>query len=156
MNDTPSSTTDTSPTPTPVTIGIEISSNAPQELLDRVIAMSQDLDDAGVDVTLEMIRSCRVCGCTDERACFGGCYWVDEEDDICSACAPTPGGVPNPAFPLSIVVDEYHPIRRSDSAALDQLMRTLRHRDDRSRPRPMLHRVEDLDDPATSAEGSDA
>lgn len=29
-------------------------------------------------------RSCRVCGCTDERACPGGCYWV--EPDLCSRC----------------------------------------------------------------------
>lgn len=29
-------------------------------------------------------RSCRVCGCTDKRACPGGCAWVDQ--DLCSAC----------------------------------------------------------------------
>lgn len=30
-------------------------------------------------------RSCRVCGCTDARACQPfGCYWVEE--DLCSAC----------------------------------------------------------------------
>ena len=28
---------------------------------------------------------CRVCGCTDLRACAGGCYWV--EADLCSRCA---------------------------------------------------------------------
>lgn len=27
---------------------------------------------------------CRVCGCTDERACEGGCRWVDI--DLCSRC----------------------------------------------------------------------
>jgi len=27
---------------------------------------------------------CRVCGCTDDHACPGGCYWV--EPDLCSAC----------------------------------------------------------------------
>ena len=27
---------------------------------------------------------CRECGCTDERACPGGCWWV--EADLCSAC----------------------------------------------------------------------
>lgn len=37
------------------------------------------------------IRSCRICGCTDEdcRQCIentgGPCHWV--EDDLCSACA---------------------------------------------------------------------
>lgn len=30
-------------------------------------------------------RRCRVCGCTDDNACPGGCYWV--EDDLCSTCA---------------------------------------------------------------------
>jgi hypothetical protein len=30
------------------------------------------------------VRACRVCGCTDDRACPGGCWWVD--DDLCSAC----------------------------------------------------------------------
>lgn len=30
-------------------------------------------------------RHCRKCGCTDDRACEGGCYWV--ENDLCSRCA---------------------------------------------------------------------
>lgn len=29
-------------------------------------------------------RHCRVCGCTDARACPGGCTWV--EADLCSKC----------------------------------------------------------------------
>lgn len=29
---------------------------------------------------------CRVCGCTWDNACQGGCYWVEE--DLCSRCAP--------------------------------------------------------------------
>lgn len=32
-------------------------------------------------------RSCRFCGCTDARACPGGCSWVGER--LCSACAPS-------------------------------------------------------------------
>ncbi len=32
----------------------------------------------------ETPRRCRVCGCTDDDPCVGGCYWV--EDDLCSAC----------------------------------------------------------------------
>lgn len=31
-------------------------------------------------------RACRECGCTQNRACPGGCWWV--EPDLCSACAP--------------------------------------------------------------------
>lgn len=29
--------------------------------------------------------SCRKCGCTDDRACPGGCFWV--EPDLCASCA---------------------------------------------------------------------
>lgn len=32
--------------------------------------------------------ACRVCGCTDDRACPGGCYWV--EADLCSVCVEDP------------------------------------------------------------------
>lgn len=34
---------------------------------------------------------CRVCGCTDDRACPGGCWWV--ADDLCSACGSRPPAV---------------------------------------------------------------
>lgn len=30
-------------------------------------------------------QKCRVCGCTWDNACPGGCYWVEE--DLCSQCA---------------------------------------------------------------------
>ena len=30
------------------------------------------------------VRSCSVCGCTDTRACKGGCHWVGAA--LCSAC----------------------------------------------------------------------
>ena len=33
----------------------------------------------------ETPKKCRVCGCTDYKACPGGCYWV--EADLCSQCA---------------------------------------------------------------------
>jgi transcriptional regulator with XRE-family HTH domain len=36
---------------------------------------------------------CRVCGCTDEAACEGGCYWI--EPDLCSACAVAEGIPPD-------------------------------------------------------------
>lgn len=34
---------------------------------------------------------CRVCGCTDEQACEGGCSWVEDPQllgDLCSSCLP--------------------------------------------------------------------
>ncbi len=34
---------------------------------------------------------CRVCGCTDDHACDGGCSWADAAHTICSRCAaPAP------------------------------------------------------------------
>jgi hypothetical protein len=41
-------------------------------------------------------RTCRICFCTDEAACEGGCQWVpDPEDlgDLCSACLPKVAGI---------------------------------------------------------------
>lgn len=37
-----------------------------------------------IDPNKPMIRTCRVCGCDDDHACKGGCYWV--EPDLCSQC----------------------------------------------------------------------
>jgi len=37
--------------------------------------------------------ACAVCGCTAERACPGGCYWVDSGEamvDLCSQCVGKP------------------------------------------------------------------
>lgn len=30
--------------------------------------------------------ACTVCGCTDDRACPGGCYWARRDPPLCSAC----------------------------------------------------------------------
>ena len=37
--------------------------------------------------------TCRVCGCTDDRACIAGgaatyftCHWIDDEHTLCSSC----------------------------------------------------------------------
>ena len=31
------------------------------------------------------VRKCRMCGCTEKKACPGGCFWVGK--DLCSECA---------------------------------------------------------------------
>lgn len=36
-------------------------------------------------------RACIFCGCTDDRACMGGCSWVSTSPPICSACTETIG-----------------------------------------------------------------
>jgi hypothetical protein len=33
------------------------------------------------------MTKCRICGCTDERACPAGCGWEPYQGDICSVCA---------------------------------------------------------------------
>jgi hypothetical protein len=53
---------------------------------DVIAGLDQDFD-INIDVS-KYIRSCRVCGCTDDKACLGDdgnpCYWI--EDNLCSAC----------------------------------------------------------------------
>lgn len=76
-----------------VTITIQLPSTAPGLLLERVSDLADALGaEGGVDqILIELIRTCIVCGCTDEQACFGGCWWVSEasesERDLCSSCA---------------------------------------------------------------------
>lgn len=30
---------------------------------------------------------CRVCGCTQDRACLQGCAWADKTKTLCTTCA---------------------------------------------------------------------
>lgn len=42
------------------------------------------LDDA-------LVERCRMCGCTENRACDGGCWWVEDPlglGPLCSECEP--------------------------------------------------------------------
>ena len=55
----------------------------------------------GTNVRLAAPR-CRSCGCTDARACPGGCYWV--EPDLCSACAGPLVIITYEAMPRSVFV----------------------------------------------------
>jgi hypothetical protein len=54
-----------------------------QSLLPTTVATLAE----GPDLAALGIRACRVCGCTLESACDGGCYWVGP--DLCSRCGPT-------------------------------------------------------------------
>lgn len=45
--------------------------------------------------------ACRVCGCTDNAACRGGCSWV--EIDLCSACAFAVDGETLDAFRAALL-----------------------------------------------------
>jgi hypothetical protein len=47
--------------------------------VEALMQLAVDIVEAG-----GLNRSCRVCGCTQEHACPGGCSWV--EFDLCSVC----------------------------------------------------------------------
>lgn len=36
------------------------------------------------------VGTCRVCGCTEDAACPGGCSWADKTKTLCSRCAKKP------------------------------------------------------------------
>lgn len=54
----------------------------------------RELDGQVHDAFPEAVRACRVCGCTQERACDNGaygCWWVDDPlglGPLCSSCLP--------------------------------------------------------------------
>lgn len=46
----------------------------------------------------DQVPACRVCGCTEEQACEGGCHWVEDPQmgELCSRCI-------NAALKVSVV-----------------------------------------------------
>jgi len=52
----------------------------------QILVQERDSDDSDVQVYRFVLaaRKCRKCGCTDDRACLGGCCWV--EWDLCNQC----------------------------------------------------------------------
>lgn len=57
------------------------------KMCDSICATMQELLEDCANWASEIVlgtRQCRVCGCTDDCACPGGCWWV--EDDLCSSC----------------------------------------------------------------------
>lgn len=55
-------------------------------------------------------RACIRCGCTDSRACAGGCSWITRRVDICSACL-TPAD--KPVFQALLSMDQCSDALRS-------------------------------------------
>lgn len=57
-------------------------------LLDRIVELINfgELPNP-VEVEVEDERACVRCGCTQSRACPGGCSWIPGLKDVCSACA---------------------------------------------------------------------
>lgn len=62
----------------------------PPRVVRGVIARQTAARSTHTPTAAAAVRSCRVCRCTDDHACAGGCWWV--EADLCSSCreqAPT-------------------------------------------------------------------
>ena len=57
---------------------------SPTEIDERVEKYMRTIEEV---VRPQEKQQCRVCGCTEDRACPGGCSWV--EKDLCSACTDT-------------------------------------------------------------------
>lgn len=56
--------------------------------MTRVVADSQIVEWFDDEIS---IPTCRVCGCTENTSCPGGCWWVPDPlrlGDLCSACDP--------------------------------------------------------------------
>lgn len=63
-----------------------------KEAIDALYFIAQGyLEECATEA--DVFPRCRVCGCTDERACPGGCSWVEDPGggDLCSACADAGG-----------------------------------------------------------------
>lgn len=77
-------------------LGIDFVHLVEDRLVDAGLFSQEDVDalrartDALALVGDNGRRACKVCGCTDDHACEGGCFWVAE--DLCSACALNIGG----------------------------------------------------------------
>jgi hypothetical protein len=74
-------------------IVLELWSKTPpsQGELRGLLATADSFDDLPVVVDIQTRKgtACRGCGCTTDRACPGGCRWV--QPDLCSACAARKG-----------------------------------------------------------------
>jgi hypothetical protein len=62
--------------------------------------------------------TCRVCGCTEEHACDGGCSWVDRACTLCSACAGTPADLAYALRWIAHLLRAEIPVHGSRTAAL--------------------------------------
>ncbi len=63
----------------PKTITIDITEHVNKRVRDAITRTLKTLTTAD-----KLPRTCRICGCTDKRACPDGCHWVDK--DLCSKC----------------------------------------------------------------------
>lgn len=72
--------------------GVEPPKHRPDDLVDELDDEDLDAgDDSGDDDALGEDVACRLCGCTENTPCPGGCQWVPDPEqlgELCSACLP--------------------------------------------------------------------
>lgn len=99
------------------------------------------------------IAACRVCGCTENAACSGGCCWVPDPlmlGELCSACAVRPcvGGLDlsiaatGVAHWADVRLETWKTTRDGDERLLELMSRTIDFAG--YGPRPELVIIEDL------------
>lgn len=71
--------------PTAVSRRWELAFRVAARLLEAATPTNYDLYPGGPNLAAIEVCACRICGCTDEFGCRGGCWWI--EPDLCSACA---------------------------------------------------------------------
>lgn len=91
----------------------------------HTIERATESDNAAHIPDADVTPACRICGCTDEEACEGGCTWVDDPDevgDLCSVCRDAlddgddVAGCPFPSCSLAAEHDGAHRIKLTDYA----------------------------------------
>jgi ParB/RepB/Spo0J family partition protein len=62
-------------------------SDLEKQLLEPQVVTAVASDEQNEDGDGELLGLCKVCGCTDDDECDGGCVWMNHERTLCSACA---------------------------------------------------------------------
>lgn len=77
-----------------------------RELAEGCAGLLAELDAAGATPKFQP-GVCRACGCTETRACEGGCSWADAAQTLCSKCNvyEVPGDVLHEFVQLALDVD---------------------------------------------------
>jgi hypothetical protein len=63
-------------------LGVRLEPELMVKMCDQIIVGPDELADY-LGFLKKAVPFCRICGCTDHRACEGGCWWV--EPDLCSS-----------------------------------------------------------------------
>jgi hypothetical protein len=67
------------------TVPMDFADDADEEVIVRQAEAALASGSLTFDLAVSALDAvCRVCGCTEEEACEGGCAWA--EPDLCTAC----------------------------------------------------------------------